>query len=265
MHRVRYAAALATVTACRRVRGVAAPTTLVAVTGRVHAIRVGPRGVRAVEEREASGFAVGQITPRTPVRAIARCTTTVTSATVTAGRMAGLPSTTARQVAVVRAATTVAAAAGAAAAVTAGRMAGLPSTTAWLALGPQAEAIAVVALAFAQDGPVTPRTSAVIAAHARAGSPGRGLRAGRRARCVAEAHFRPVAQRSDDLLLNRRVSHARPGKHPLIAERACFAPTGKRGRLLPMARAPASAAHLRRKTRLQLWWRLSVRAIRTRR
>ena len=230
MHRVRYAAALATVTACRRVRGVAAPTTLVAVTGRVHAIRVGPRGVRAVEEREASGFAVGQITPRTPVRAIARCTTTVTSATVTAGRMAGLP-----------------------------------STTAWLALGPQAEAIAVVALAFAQDGPVTPRTSAVIAAHARAGSPGRGLRAGRRARCVAEAHFRPVAQRSDDLLLNRRVSHARPGKHPLIAERACLAPTGKRGRLLPMARAPASAAHLRRKTRLQLWWWQSVRAIRTRR
>ena len=132
MHRVRYAAALATVTACRRVRGVAAPTTLVAVTGRVHAIRVGPRGVRAVEEREASGFAVGQITPRTPVRAIARCATTVTSATVTAGRMAGLPSTTARQVAVVRAATTVAAAAGAAAAVTAGRMAALPSTTAWL-------------------------------------------------------------------------------------------------------------------------------------
>ena len=191
--------------ACTAPRGyiIAARAALVAVSRCVYTMRIGPGRIRAIDERKASGYAIGQIAPRTSVRSLARYAATVPAAASVA---------------------TTAPVAGAAF-VASGRRAfliGVPSATAGLALRPQAQTIAVIALAFAQDSSIAPCTGVIVAAYARAGSPGRGLHAGLRS--VTEAHLGSCTQRSNDFLLDRRIPHARLGKHPLIAKCARFLP-----------------------------------------
>ena len=145
---------------------------------------ISPGRVHAVDERKASGYAIGRIAPRTSVRSMARYAATVATTATVAG------------------AATVAGTATVAGAISmaTGRRAFLvsvPSATARLALWPQAETIAVVALAFAQDSSIAPRTSVIVTAYARAGLPGRGLYAALRS--VTEAHLSSVTQRSNDL------------------------------------------------------------------